>query len=580
MSRRGIRQTRSRRGLRTPAGFLWPALLAVLLAAAVSGAQTPTAAPPAPTPSSSAAGEAVVFEDHVLFHIHGPLGPFSARERADQASRRIADLARAAFAGPVHVTVENTGTSSDLFASGRVLAAVTDADAASSHLPRHVLAAGYARVIEEAVNAARERYSLKSLLLAVFFALLASAVLVLVLFSLGRLFPVLTVRLEAWRGTVIRSVRIQRLELLKADRITDVLVALVRFTRVVLVTVAFGIYIPLLLSFFPWTRGLSHTLLAYVVTPLRVLGHTVVDYLPKLFFLLVILVVTYYFIKLVRLFFREVERGTVTFPNFEREWARPTYKIVRFLVIAFALVMAFPYLPGSSSPAFKGVGLFLGVLFSLASSSAIANVVAGVILTYTGAFHLGDRVKIADTVGDVTEKTLLVTRVRTIKNVDVTIPNSMVLGSHIINYSASAHEDGLILHTAVTIGYDAPWKKVHELLIAAARATADVIEAPAPFVLQTSLNDFFVTYEVNAYTCTPNRMAQIYSELHQNIQDRFNEAGVEIMSPHFTAVRDGNDAAMPEKAGAPAGKKRGFRLLPIPGLPNTSGPGPRNPDNG
>jgi small-conductance mechanosensitive channel len=560
-------------------------LFALLLFVAVAGGQTPptSGTPTAPATatvsgaSEPISGQAVVFGDHILFHVRVRLGPFSARERAAEASRRIADLSRAAFSGPVRLTVEDSETASDLVAGGHVIATVTDADAAASHLPRHALAAGYARVIEEAVNAARERYSVKSLLLAVFFALLATAVLILVLFGLGRLFPALTSKLETWRGTIIRSVRIQRLELLTADRITDVLVALARFTRVVLVVVAFGIYIPLLLSFFPWTSGLSRTLLGYVVTPFGVLGHTVVDYLPKLFFLLVILVVTYYFIKVVRLFFREIERGTVTFPNFEREWARPTYKIVRFLVIAFAAVMAFPYLPGSSSPAFRGVGLFLGLLFSLASSSAIANVVAGVILTYTGAFRLGDRVKIADTVGDVTEKTLLVTRVRTIKNVEVTIPNSMVLGSHIVNYSASAQEEGLILHTAVTIGYDAPWKKVHELLIAAARATADVADKPEPFVLQTSLNDFFVTYEINAYTRIPNRMAQIYSDLHQNIQDRFNEAGVEIMSPHFTSVRDGNDPAMPETPGAPPRKKRGFRLLPIPGLPETGSPGSRNP---
>jgi len=226
--------------------------------------------------------------------------------------------------------------------------------------------------------------------------------------------------------------------------------------------------------------------------------------------------------------------------------------------------MTFPYLPGSESPAFRGVSIFLGVLFSLGSTAAVANVVAGVILTYMRAFRIGDRVKISDTIGDVIEKTLLVTRVRTIKNEDITVPNAMVLGSHIINYSSSAKDRGLILHTTVTIGYDAPWRKVHELLIAAAHSTEHILKEPSPFILQTALDDFYVSYELNAYTNRPEIMAGIYSSLHQNIQDRFNESGVEIMSPHYAAFRDGNQTTVPggrtEKDSA------------LPGL-NIAGPG-------
>ena len=211
------------------------------------------------------------------------------------------------------------------------------------------------------------------------------------------------------------------------------------------------------------------------------------------------------------------------------------------------MIVIFPYLPGSKSPAFQGISIFLGVLFSLGSTSAVANVVAGVILTYMRAFKLGDRVKIADTIGDVIEETLLVTRIRTIKNVEITIANAMVLSSHIINFSASAQREGLILHTAVTIGYDAPWRTVHQLLIDAALATEHILKEPKPFVFQTALDDFYVHYEVNAFTDQPNRMAAIYSDLHQNIQDKFNEKGVEIMSPHRSSVRDGNPIAIPDE---------------------------------
>ncbi len=175
---------------------------------------------------------------------------------------------------------------------------------------------------------------------------------------------------------------------------------------------------------------------------------------------------------------------------------------------------------------------------------------------------MGDRVKIADAVGDVVGKTLLVTRVRTIKNVDIAIPNALVLSSHIVNYSRAARAEGVILHTSVTIGYNSQWRQIHELLIAAAKKTADVIDEPAPFVLQTSLDDFYVTYELNVYTRNPWRMAVIYSDLHLNIQDTFNEAGVEIMSPHFASIRDGNAQATPETYLPENYEAPEFRILP------------------
>lgn len=173
--------------------------------------------------------------------------------------------------------------------------------------------------------------------------------------------------------------------------------------------------------------------------------------------------------------------------------------------------------------------------------------VAGSVLTYTRAFQLGDRVRIADTTGDVIEKTLLTTRVRTIKNEEISIPNSLLLGGHVINYSSAVADKGLILHTSVTIGYDAPWRTVHQLLIDAALATENVLKDPKPFVLQTNLGDFYVSYQVNAFTARPAVMANTYSALHQNIQDKFNEAGVEIMSQHYTGVRDGNQTTIPEQ---------------------------------
>jgi small-conductance mechanosensitive channel len=223
----------------------------------------------------------------------------------------------------------------------------------------------------------------------------------------------------------------------------------------------------------------------------------------------------------------------------------------------------FPYIPGHSSPAFQGVSIFVGVLFSLGSAGAVSNIIAGVLLTYTRAFQIGDRIKIGDTFGDVLEKSLLATRIRTIKNEDVTVPNALVLSSHVVNFSSCAATGGLILHTSVTIGYDAPWRKVHELLIAAALSTRGILKSPDPFVLQTALNDFYVTYEINAYTDEPVRMVSVYAELHQNIQDSFNEAGVEICSPHFAAVRDANRIAIPTDYVPGSYTPPAFRVMPV-----------------
>ncbi len=386
----------------------------------------------------------------------------------------------------------------------------------------------------------------KTLLTGLSFALLATAALGAVLLLFQKVFPRIYRAIESWRGTRIRSLHIQRLELLPAQRITAFLVVAARVLRLVLVVLLFSFYIPLVFSFFPNTKGYARVLLGYVLAPIQSTWQALVHYIPNLITVLVVAVLTRYALKLIRLIFVAVAQHRITIGGFYPEWAEPTYKIARFLVLVLAIVAVYPYIPGSDSPAFKGVSVFVGVLFSLGSATAIANVMAGVVLTYTRAFQVGDVVRIGETTGPVIEKTLLVTRVRTPKNEDVSIPNSLVLSSQIVNYSACTAREGLVLHTAVTIGYDAPWETVHELLIAAARLTPEIRQEPAPFVLQTALSDFYVSYEINAYTDAPERMPQIYSDLHRNIQDQFNQAGVEIMSPHYTSVRDGNPVAIPE----------------------------------
>ncbi|HEY4151623.1 MAG TPA: mechanosensitive ion channel family protein, partial [Chitinophagaceae bacterium] len=276
--------------------------------------------------------------------------------------------------------------------------------------------------------------------------------------------------------------------------------------------------------------------------------HGIFNFLPNLFTILIIYLIFKYAIKGIKYIAGEIEKGSIVIAGFHEDWVQPTFTIVRFLLYAFMVILIFRYLPGSESPVFRGVSVFLGILFSLGSSSAITNMIAGLVITYMRPFKIGDRVKIGDVVGDVVEKNMLVTRIRTIKNEDVTVPNSTVLSGSTINYStnAKAENNGLILHTTVTIGYDTPWKQMNQALLNAAGRTDLVLKTPEPFVLQTSLDDFYVSYQLNVYTKESNKQAAIYSQLHQNIQDCCNEAGIEIMSPHYHAMRDGNKTSIPE----------------------------------
>lgn len=319
-------------------------------------------------------------------------------------------------------------------------------------------------------------------------------------------------------------------------------------------------YIFSALNFFPWTKIYGLQLMNKTITPLSSGLHSLSEYIPNFFVLMVIGYLTYGVLVVLRFFFDEVSKSNLTLQDFDPDWAEPTYKLIKALTIFMALVVAAPYLPGWDSPAFKQIGLFIGLLISLGSTGAIGHLVAGVVLTYTRAFKLGDRVKIGDHVGDVVERTLFTTRIKTIKNEMITIHNGQLVTTDITNYSSKTKEQGLILHTSVTIGYDAPWRQVHELLIKAAKECPEIMQEPEPFVLQRALNDFYVEYELNAYTRHAENMVGIYSQLHAAIQDCFNASGVEIMSPHYASLRDGNEITIPAKERSKDYSVPGFKV--------------------
>jgi small-conductance mechanosensitive channel len=554
--------------------------LASTAAAAVPPKEAPavpaSSAPEAKAPSKPSPVP-VVLEGKTLLYFREPALGSSPEERARNAAGNLAKLVKNRAFRPDSIRVVDDEMASLIVAEGTVLLRVFDRDAAAEGATRQALAERYAQAIRAAIEAHNVTFSFRSLLFSVLYAVVATAVLLAILFGYRYLFSGLYSRLRALRETKIRSVRIQSFEILHADRIVWLLVTLARWFRILTTALLVYIWMLYVLSLFPWTHGIAQAILGYILDPLRDFAAAVVAFLPDLFFLIAIAFITRYVVKITRFFFDEMEKGRVVLPGFYADWAVPTYKIARFFIFAFALTFAFPYIPGSKSEAFKGVSIFLGVLFSLGSTSTISNVMAGLSITYMRAFKVGDRVRIGDTVGDVIDQTLLVTHLRTIKNEDVTVPNSMVLNAHIVNYSARAKEEGLILHTAVTIGYDAPWRTVHELLIDAARKTPCLLVEPKPFVLQTALNDFYVTYELNAHTDDPQQMVNTYSALHRNIQDTFNEAGVEIMSPHYTQLRDGNKTAIPDAYLPKDYAPRSLRVETVPGERRTRGEGVGEP---
>jgi len=373
-------------------------------------------------------------------------------------------------------------------------------------------------------------------------------------------------KFNLYKPKILKKMQYKSFSILSEDKLIEFAIILIRILYFGSIVVLLYAYTTLLFSLFSFTKTWAEKLFGYILTPLLNTLKGIVGYLPNVFAIIIIFYIFKFALKLIKTFFDAIQNGSIKLNGFYQDWAKPTYLIIRFLVIIFGLVVVFPYLPGSDSPFFKGISVFLGVLISFGSSSAIANIIAGIVITYMRPFKEGDFIRIADTRGRVIEKTLLVTRIRTIKNLDITIPNSLVLSSHITNFSSIADEKSIILHSEVTMGYDTPWQKVENALIKAALMTDYVLNDPKPFVFHKALDNKYVTYEINIHTHESQIMSKIYSDLHKNIQNVFNEEGLEMVTITYTAIRDGNKKVIPEDYLDKDYEKPGFKLDPITNL--------------
>ena len=476
--------------------------------------------------------EPVRIDGAILFPVRG-VTAHPAEDRAAAIAKRITALAKDAAVKVESIVAVESDNSTDIMAGDRFIMSVLDVDAELDGVSRQVLTKVYVSKIRTAIETYRRDRSSRSIMWDIGFALVVTLGLIILILLIRWGYRRLVLLLESRFTTRLRELQDRSHDIVRTEGIRDIISNGLKTARIILVFLLVLFYVDLVLSLFPWTRAYAIPLLELVLTPLQSILSSVLGYLPKLVFLIILVIVARYALKLLQALFLGIERGRIKISGFEPEWSLPMYKVVRLAVIALTVVVAYPFIPGSESPAFKGVSIFLGVVFSLGSSSSISNIISGYMVIFRRAFKVGDRVKIGAQMGDVIDIRLQATYLRTIKNEEIIIPNSLILSTEVINFSSLAKQRALILHTSVTIGYDTPWRQIHALLLMAAERSPRLLKEPRPFILQTALNDFYVSYELNVYTHRPLEMVNIYSDLHKNIQDAFNEFGVQIMSPHY-----------------------------------------------
>jgi len=486
------------------------------------------------------------FKD-TLFYVYNKVGSFSAENRANAITEKIRKLYEDSFFEKDSIRVIPSDISQDIiYKDDFIIMSVLEVDAKAENQTAGFIAKRNLQLIKKAIIYQNENYSLLPKRLG--YTALLILIIGIVLYFVGKVFNRVKLHILKNSDRYFKGFSYNNIKILSPQRQQSLLMRLYSFIKAITLVLIVYLSLPLLFSIFPATEAYTTTLLRWILKPAKLAIMGFVDFLPSFVTIVVIVFIFKYTIKVIRFFFDEIKKENIKIDGFYSDWAMPTFNIIRFLLLAFMIVIIFPYLPGSDSPIFKGVSVFVGILFSLGSSNAIANMVAGLVITYMRPFKIGDFIKIGDVSGEVIEKTALVTRIRTPKFEDITIPNSTVLSSTSTNYSSNTKHinNGLLIHTTVSIGYDVPWKDIHKALIEAALKTEMIEQTPPPFVLQTSLDDFYVSYQINVYTKHPTKQPMIYSSLHQNIQDSFNAAGIEIMSPHYNAVRDGNNTTIPE----------------------------------
>ncbi len=509
----------------------------------------------------------VTLDGEILFEYNAQIEGVSNAQRAEEATKRIQEVADDRSISMENLRVINVEGIHLIEVENNLLVSLTKADAEVENKPIDELAQEYLEKVKSAILEYRQERTLYQFGLKALWIFLSTLIVILIFRFLNWFFPRIHRRIIEERSFIFRNISIQNWNVWTIDKEKQFALFVVKIIRWIITLIILYFYIPLLLSLFPQTERLGKSFFSSFFAALGQAWQGFVDYFPNLFVIIITLIITHYLIRLCEPFFKALEEERVTIPGFYPDWAQPTYKLTVILILALAAAIVFPYLPGFNSPAFQGISLLVGALVTFGGASTIANLIGGFVVIYTRAFQIGDRIKIENFRGVVLEKSILSTRICNGENEIITIPNSIMVASTIINYSATVRElkQPLVINTSITLGYDVPWRLVHETLINSALETVDILEDPAPYVWQTSLDDFYVSYELRAYTNKTKSVliGHIFSQLHQNIQDKCAEVGIEILSPHYAAVRDGHQNTIPENYLPKDYQAPGFRLHPL-----------------
>lgn len=492
-------------------------------------------------------GVPIVIEGDTLFQLYTKRGGVTPKDRAHNTEELILKFGKTLSLNQDSIYVFNGEFFADIMYGDKVIASITDQDGLWQNKDRVELAKEYSIIIANKIDQLHQEYGLMMKVKRILLFTLTVVIQITLIVLTNKLFKKLRRKIVRFSHNKLKPIQIKEYEFLNTHKQARILLFLSAAIKLIFIAAQLIITIPILFSIFPETEDLAIVIFSYVWNPIKSIFISVGKYIPNILKIIVIYFCFKYIIRGLKYLATEIATEKLKINGFFPDWAYPTYYIIRFLFYSFMVIMIWPLLPNSDSPVFSGVSVFIGLIISLGSTTVIGNLMAGMIITYMRPFRKGDQIKINDTVGCVIEKSPFVTRIRTRKNEVVTIPNSFIMSSHTTNYTTSAQQYGIILHTDVTVGYEVEVEVVHELLLSAARETSGILKNPKPFVLNTELSDFYCCYQINGFTREDKTIPRVYSELHQRIREKFNEAGIEMLSPHYYAQRDGNEIAMPKK---------------------------------
>lgn len=438
-------------------------------------------------------GKPIVFQKDTLFYLYTSHGPYDIDTRVKYIEDKIQTLYDDPFFTPDSIQLKPLGEYLNIMYKKNSIVGITMVDAMWENTTQEDLASRYANAIKSSIVKYKEQNSLKSVMIRLGELLLVLLIAFVLVWGINRLFEFLRKVAINSEHRFLTGIRIKNYELIKKRKMVKALLKLLAVLRVVILLFLFITIIPLIFDIFPSTQYLSKIIIKRISEPIRDIGVAIINYLPHLFNIIIIIIITRYLLKGLRFFALEIERGILKIKGFHPEWARTTYSLIRIMLWVLALVIIFPYLPGSDSDAFKGISVFFGVLISLGSFSSISNAIAGVVISYMRPFQVGDWIKSGEIIGVVIEKNALVTRLKTINNEDVTIPNSAILSGATMNFSSIGKQCGLALNVRVKVRYDYPDNLVEELLIESALMTNGISPTPHPYVFQLSLDEMLLT---------------------------------------------------------------------------------------